>query len=595
MKRLIKILLLGISCFSLTGCFSTLFLIMRNRNNNNTSSSEAESGSLIIKEKRSAKFYINESANLNFKAYTLRDYQDITYIDFKEFHNSIFVEIASSTVQETMDRTVKKSIDKQTITYKNAYGDYIFNPVEDTLYISNLNRNLFFMACVGEDFVLANGVETRYVTYTNESYDRPSAKIFYLNNYHIDIVRDNDNIYLPINTFIDIFLTTNMISVAYNGKDLYFTGAFGDDVTGQTASNTLEKNFYDESPWHNSKTRSQSLADFTYNELCFAIDYFYGLKEQRGVYNANDVFNSMGIKNDMLSTNAQTYNAAIIEFGCHWLYDGHSGLTKYSPFKYASNHSELRQAHLNSNHYYAKLMTAMNDLTELRDLHGKSQGLTFYGNTAILSFDMFIKSGRDLSDRYEAISYADLAGLDTYWMYKKAFDEIESRTDIQNIVFDTTLNVGGMIDALVWVQAFTNINQRLTFKNTLTGEITRTSYSVDLNRDGAFNTLDTYQGKYNFYLMTSELSFSCGNAYPTFTKESGAMTIIGEKSGGGSCAVGALTTACGDVFSLSSTFQFGTYSGGVFQDNEDGIAPDYDLNREFFYSDYSINNFVNSL
>ena len=335
------------------------------------------------------------------------------------------------------------------------------------------------------------------------------------------------NIKEQVNTFIDLIITPNAIPLSFNGKDIFYTGGFNEDITGSSGTTTIEKKYYNESPWHSQTTRSEALANFTYNEMCFVLDHFYGLKATRGVSSFDELFASLGLRDDLKNTNSTKYNKALIRFGCSWLFEGHSGLRKFSPYLYSSSYQSLITDSYNTNEYYTRLMGTLNELTQSRQAKGKSVGLRVYNNTAIIAFDQFVKTTQDLSQVYSFYSYEVLHSTDTYWMFRKAFEEIESNSAITNVVIDTTLNVGGMIDALVWLEAFFTSNPAITVRNTFTNQVTRTSYQVDLNRDGTFDSSDTYQGRYRFFLMTSRLSFSCGNAFPTLNKENGAMTIIG--------------------------------------------------------------------
>ena len=135
----------------------------------------------------------------------------------------------------------------------------------------------------------------------------------------------------------------------------------------------------------------------------------------------------------------------------------------------------------------------------------------------------------------------------------------------------------------------------ITCKNTLTGDISEVHYNVDLNQNGSFGDAgDTYKGQYDFYILTSSFSFSCANAFPTFAKAGGMAKIIGEQSGGGACAVGGFATASGNIIRSSSCWQFGTYSGSTWTDNDGGVPVDYAFPATSFYDDAAIAAFVNS-
>ena len=241
-------------------------------------------------------------------------------------------------------------------------------------------------------------------------------------------------------------------------------------------------------------------------------------------------------------------------------------------------------------------MPRMQELTTKRNQAGKDQGLSFSGNTAIITFDEFVKASNTSSINPDSSSYSQFAGYDNYLFFKKAFNDIASHGGVENVVIDVTLNGGGMVDSLPWLYAFMSNDPVIAMKNTVTKEISEVHYNVDLNRDGTKGgSGDTYKGQYNFYIMTSNFSFSCGNAFPTFAQKYGYAKIIGEESGGGACCVGAYSSACGTIFRFSSPFQFGTWNGSSWKSNEAGVTPDYTFSKDNFYNDAAINTFVNSL
>ena len=134
----------------------------------------------------------------------------------------------------------------------------------------------------------------------------------------------------------------------------------------------------------------------------------------------------------------------------------------------------------------------------------------------------------------------------------------------------------------------------ITVKNTVTGEISDVHYKIDLDQNGTKGQSgDTYKGQYNFYVLTSNFSFSCANAFPTFAKKGGMAKIIGQQSGGGACCVGGFVTASGTNIQSSSCWQFGTYSGGTWTDNDGGVPVDYTLPVSSFYNDNTLDTFVN--
>ena len=79
-----------------------------------------------------------------------------------------------------------------------------------------------------------------------------------------------------------------------------------------------------------------------------------------------------------------------------------------------------------------------------------------------------------------------------------------------------------------------------------------------------------YEGKYNFYILTSNFSFSCANFLPTVAKMKG-VKIIGEKSGGGAASVGSFSDGCGSFYNWSSPTVCVYQKDGKYIHNDEGI------------------------
>ena len=97
-------------------------------------------------------------------------------------------------------------------------------------------------------------------------------------------------------------------------------------------------------------------------------------------------------------------------------------------------------------------------------------------------------------------------------------------------------------------------------------------YEVDRNFDGVFDEKDKdVHYDLNFAVLTSGMSFSCGNLFPSMLKDNG-VPVMGETSGGGSCAIQAMCTADGFCFQISSfRARLNTLAG---ENIDEGITPD---------------------
>ena len=548
------------------------------------------------------KTYTSTSDYVTTTVYYMNGKTEVPYVVFNDFYVTHYVDKLWGSGNRSYFALNQTKTSDGVYSFSGYCGELIIDTTNDTISLPD-GEDFQMMIAANTDAsgaaYIADGYEPYYCQVaSSETYNARQPIFFDLGDYSIDLISYDDIVYMPLVTFTDIFLSGNGSSYTFNGKDLYKSSGFGDSRWGNLDdSNSLEYQYFTDSPWYNESTRDSYLAQFTYNELCFALDNYYGLKEFRGVNSFNDFFTTNSYKDKLLSTNSDTYERGMVEFVGKWLYEGHSGYTKVSPFKAGTNYNSVLSNGYSYNTKYQNLVSANTDLKNKRNSAGKGVGLTFSGNTAIITFDSFKKGYNMASTDVSSYSYSTLHANCTNLFFKKAFSDIKSHGGINNVVIDITCNGGGMVDALPWLEAYMTSDPFILMETSITGEIAKIHYSVDLNCDGTFGGAgDTYAGQYNFFLLTSNFSFSCGNAFPTFVKMGHMATIIGETSGGGACAVGVLSTASGTILRMSSMFRFGYFNGsGNFVLNEDGITPDYTFSRSNFYNDSAINTFVNSL
>lgn len=80
------------------------------------------------------------------------------------------------------------------------------------------------------------------------------------------------------------------------------------------------------------------------------------------------------------------------------------------------------------------------------------------------------------------------------------------------------------------------------------------------------------------YVMTSNLSFSCGNGLPYYAKL-GGVKVIGQQSAGGKCCVYACTTVDGYPIQISGAKQMQTRErmAEVGYNIENGVPVDIEI------------------
>lgn len=100
----------------------------------------------------------------------------------------------------------------------------------------------------------------------------------------------------------------------------------------------------------------------------------------------------------------------------------------------------------------------------------------------------------------------------------------------------------------------------------------------------------------NLYCLVSPVSFSCGNLVPWMLKASGAVTLLGDTSGGGSCVVRTMSSAWDSLYTMSGIKRISFVKNGSFYDVDRGVDPDVFLTKkESFYDRKQLAEFINNL
>lgn len=225
------------------------------------------------------------------------------------------------------------------------------------------------------------------------------------------------------------------------------------------------------------------------------------------------------------------------------------------------------------------------------------------GNTAICHFDKFAPNDKEAWNNYyqgkAPRPTLETSPNDPMTIFLDALEQAAADPEVKNFVLDLSANTGGSSDV---VMAMTSLMFNQNFfraYNVLTGQKMEWNYDVDRNFDGKYDALDeNVHYDLNFCVLIGPISFSCGNLFPSLCKDAGLL-IVGQKSGGGSCAVGAYRTADGFYYQISAARA--RLSDVNWQNINDGITPhvtiDYAKGFEYTYEDghdytiYSYKNF----
>ena len=226
--------------------------------------------------------------------------------------------------------------------------------------------------------------------------------------------------------------------------------------------------------------------------------------------------------------------------------------------------------------------------------------LVYEGNTAFIKFNSF---------EYDPNQVFGPNGIrpeawqrDSFMLVKMCLDQIRednkaNSNKITNIVLDLTHNTGGTISALVSILGLmTNEDVLIPTMNSQNNLELVESYKVDADLDKDFTDDDAYT-EFNYNILVSELSFSCGNYLPVVARDMNLAKLIGRHTGGGMCSVGNINLLDGTTVRISSNKQLRTSqrdSKGNLIDTEFGIDPDYELTVDQLWDYKYIDNLINT-
>ena len=521
---------------------------------------------------------------------TLRFYNDlpdVAYISAADFQ-SIVLPGSTMTVTHT-------GIGEYTLA--NGDAKAVVNVNKDVFVSSDFDEftNMMGLLQPGMANVYFDGMP--FVRYKSVKYT-PAVSTVTLDfaKYGIDIHADGKGaVYFPFATLADMY------------SDLFYhhAGFNGEKVVANTSINEVSLARID--PDYNKTllsktTRSESMAEFAYKELCFAMDHFYGHPGRVALDEAlktkgmdrtleEDLAAGPVIKKLLKSTNLAEYFVGMSGLNALY-YDGHTSMDISSAMgRDRSNYEDLVTEMRGLQEKHKDVMDAIRggratmggraqDVMAIRNQRPESYGTqdTYIkkGNTAVCVFNSFNTRAEDAWNAYYAgkgpkPNINDNKG-DSMVIFLDALEKAAADPEVENFIVDITANGGGSADIVMAMTSLIMNKSYLCHDNPLTGQRALVEYEVDRNFDGVFDKKDKdVKYKLNFAVLSSDVSFSCGNLFPSMLKDAG-VPVVGEISGGGSCAIQAMCTADGFCFQISSfRARLNTLAG---ENIDAGITPD---------------------
>ena len=416
--------------------------------------------------------------------------------------------------------------------------------------------------------------------------------------YGIDLRDDDTNVYFPFATIADLYVDGYLHEADFNGELVM--------VAPNGAYSLLEG--YPEfliTPIL-KETRTADMADFAYRNLCFTLTNLFGypgrtllenngLKE-KGLDQALLDYGQAGVMTRDLLRSTDMYDfisgTATLSF---LLDDGGHTYTDVTKVSDLSGNPEFcsklggiletkkaefdsycleYQAYKDTRKARSEMASALNE--KRKEKFGDSVYYYKEGETAYCVFNSFLCDDSGWRKYYKGESPKPTLKdypHDDLLILLDALEKAENDPEVKNFVLDIATNGGGSTDIVLFITSLLCNKSDICYENTLTGQSIKSTFEVDRNLDGKFDEKDAeVKFDLNFALLISGYSFSCGNILPALLKDYG-IPILGQRSGGGSCAV--LYNPSADGFGYRYSTHRHRMANTSNENIDSGIEPTY--------------------
>lgn len=425
--------------------------------------------------------------------------------------------------------------------------------------------------------------------------------------YSITTFRNNYETYYPLSLLDITFCDTTSIYFNYNYKhilstrdvDNYSAKKYLDEGVEYTFDTQMKANALDH-------TIPSYLVNFNTEIFLYMMDNLYGLKDLKGYYSYETYLRNRGIYSYLNSSNGDTRGQGYAD-ALSVLDDGHTALISINQSwgenyvirrRYGEEVAKRSEVGNNLFKYRKETYASYRENGQVvNKTPGKDVLYSADGKTALFSFDTFEfgKSSEVFDAKGEIASTAK--DHDTYFKLIDVFNEIKAKGGVENVVLDISVNGGGVVGVMIKLLALISKNNssNICLYQDKTTQLGVYNGKIDLNNDKEYNADECYGNDFNFYILTSPYSYSCANAFPCSAQVNGSAKIIGQKSGGGECAVAIHYLPNSEYVYHSSNLHLGSYDAvnNKFNGFECGATPDISLPiDENFFSIENLNSAI---
>lgn len=351
-----------------------------------------------------------------------------------------------------------------------------------------------------------------------------------LSFYRLELYRHNNQFLLPLD-LANLFFTGQMYDVYFNGDRLMGFDTY--QLTGDDRNTLLNR-------LNNSSLRDESipmsLRLMSYHYMVFVMDHFFGLKE----FYAEDTFYSY-----------------LNRLNHRFFADGQANYEAW--FRTIARIDEPHTSHVSPGYYidrrefdffppFGPRVSRFATNIQFTCAEGASpnEGVTFLGNNSI------------------AMITINGFTSDTPELMKGYMNQVAAVNSVEDVVLNLACNRGGIIGSAWQVMGYMT-NDPLTYYSFNVGDRSQITAQYDSEVEAP---------DYNWFILTSPVTFSAANLVTSMARDMGIATIIGEPSAGGASSITSHILPNGSIFFISSA---SVLANSSFESIEFGIPVDTEI------------------
>ena len=420
-------------------------------------------------------------------------------------------------------------------------------------------------------------------TTTEDNYATYSFK-----NYGFKYFKYKGEYYYPLGLYDLAFSDSSSIYFTYNYKHIYSSRdtdnfskvTFRENNALYTVDSQMKLGVED-------KTMPSYLIKYNAGCFLFLMDNLYGLKNNKKIKSMKDYYSQYVFYEGLYSSDNKTRSDSY-QLALNVLDDHHTAMISVNDsWGEAVDRTLPGGEGVVARSYLNKKLLEMREAYYTQKLGAKEKavGEVLYSNngkTAMFHFESFSFGTTNQVFNPDGSLSPNAYQYDTFYNMIDKFTTIKNRGGVQNVIIDVSTNGGGTIGVMMKLLCLISKNNHATncFYDEPTGVATIYNSRVDANDDKQYTDDEVFGDDFNIYLLTSDCSFSCGNAFPCYAQKMG-VKIIGDKSGGGECAVSIHYLPNSQYVYHSSNLHIGYFdtTNKIFSGFESGATPDIPLNN----------------